>query len=675
MRLTLLLLLAGCSARPGRPTDAVLALQPDTYKQISPLEYRWDGASPWHEVDNLRTQPPNRGEARTLEVRFTVPPNSCPDPTLYLQGCIYIRHARIGTREVDAPDCFIPVRPDEVGQQATLTFNSSQHMREGPVLLACQNELRHRVAQAEGGALWVSFALLIAAAFLAVLSLRAGSELGAFVSAALWAATSGIALLQQTTTAMLLVPFSPPMFRAMRDFAIFISPGALTAFVAFTIPTRSRALFICSAVMGLGLLTSLGLDGLGLVSLRRCAPAAMPLFMTCIAVTWIHLIRHAKTDAAARRLLAGIVLSTVLIFPDLLWAMGFQLLNTSLAHWGLLPLMGSMALVVQDRFRATALATANRLHHIEQLNEELRFQVESRSRELRTVVGTRPSPRGATDYVAGDLVADRYRIDGPLGKGGMAQVYRATRVSDGQQLALKVLMGNVTRVDATRFAREGEVASRLRHPNLVPVVDVGIVPDGPIYLVLELISGGNLELHRARYGELPWARNVLTDITRGLAAVHAAHIVHRDLKPSNVLMAGDVARLADFGVARPVAEPEAGLDATADRSPQLQLTQTGALVGTPRYMSPEVVRGQGASFASDMYALGLLAFELLTGDYPLTEPPFVAVLAHRPLQRIVAIEKLPSMLRGVLGQLLDEDPLKRPTAPEVLSLLELSRAG
>jgi hypothetical protein len=566
----------------------------------------------------------------------------------------------------------VPVRPDETGKVVELTFESTQHMREGSILLACQNALRHRIADAEGGAMWVSFALIIAAALLGLLALRGGKEVGSIASAALFAATVGIVLLQQTTTTMLLMPISPPLFRAVRDVAAFTCPAAFSFFVGHTLVTLRRPLFLAGALSLAFLIVFLALDLVGILSLRLGAAFAIPLSALSFAhaLAWLFLRRG--DDPVARRLLLGLGATFVLLLPDLFWGIGLQAIRTSVAHWAFLPLMASMALVVQDRFRANVVATTLRLHHIEQLNEELRFQVESRSRELASVVGGRPNPRSAEDYPSGTVIADRYRIESELGRGGMARVYRVTRLSDGRPLALKMLTGEVTRIDASRFAREGEVASRLRHRNLVPVIDVGMVPDGPIYLVLELIAGGNLESQRSRFGELPWARVVLADVARGLTAVHEAGIVHRDLKPSNVLLADEVARLADFGVARTVEviELEQSLDATDTRSPQLKLTQTGAMVGTPRYMSPEVVKGQPATFASDVYALGLLAYELLTGKYPMAEPPFVALLAHRKLARLIPDDALPEDLRRLLPQLLEEEPSSRPSAADVSRALE-----
>ena len=668
----LLFLLAACTVRPGRPDSALLTKSTDGEQQLKTIEYRWGDNPDWGVVETLRTQPPGRGNARVLHARVTVPPNTCADPVVYVSACVYLKKAVIGGRQVDRVDCFIPVRADEAGKVVDLTFESTQHMREGSILFACQNALRHRVADAEEGALWVSFALIIAGAFLGLLTLRGGTEVGAMGSAALFATSVGILMLQQTTTSTLLVPLGQAVFRAMRDVSVFVFPGAFALFVGTTVAPLRRQMFLCAAAQFAVLAVFIVLDLVGLVSLRLGAAFSVPIGSVAFCVVVVGLFRHRKTDLAAPRLLVGLVVTFVLLIPDSLWGMGIQAINTSIAHLAFLPVMGSMALVVQDRFRATALATAQRLKHIELLNEELRFQVESRSRELVSVVGSRPSPRAAEEYASGVVIADRYRIESPLGRGGMAHVYRVTRLSDGQQLALKVLAGEVTRVDASRFAREGEVASRLRHKNLVPVVDVGMVPDGPIYLVLELIEGGSLEDHRDRFGQLPWARAVLADIARGLAAVHAAGIVHRDLKPSNVLMAGNTGRLADFGVARPIhaVEPESDDDATADRSPRLKLTQTGAMVGTPRYMSPEVVHGQVATYASDAYALGLLAFELLTGKYPLAEPPFVALIAHRSLQRIVPDTDLPAGIRTLLGQLLEEEPSRRPTAADVLKALE-----
>ena len=210
------------------------------------------------------------------------------------------------------------------------------------------------------------------------------------------------------------------------------------------------------------------------------------------------------------------------------------------------------------------------------------------------------------------------------------------------------------------------LAARLRHPNLVPVVDVGLTPGGPMYLVMELVEGPTLDASRKKFGDEAFGLRMLTDVTRALVAMHGAGIIHRDLKPANVLLSNGAARLADFGIARADTEdssPE-GLEKTA-RPDALLLTRTGAVMGTPQYMSPEVAVGQPATRASDVFALGLMGFELLTGRYPLVEPAFLAVRAGRRLVRSVPDEALPERVRQVLSAALSEDPAARPTASEV----------
>lgn len=661
--LTVVALTLGCAPRPGRPEGARLDASAARFSEITPLEFRWNDGL-WSTTPSLTWEPPGRGDARRLEVRFTVPRGDWVDPTVYLSSCVYLTRAEIAGRVFDEPGPFLAVRDDELGQQMSLTFESTQTIREGGLLIGSQKEVRAAVASAEIGVLWVAFAMVVMAGVLGIAALRGGSEAVLLGLSSLIALSCGLLILQQTTLKADLVPLSLPAMRAMRDVAAFIFPAALCAFFARAVPQRARALHFTSFAMAGALALAVVLQLVGLVALRTSAFYALGGIVAALLLVTGHLFLARKESLVARRLLIGITLALLCATPDLSWGIAsVQLLPTSVAHWGLLPLMASLVLVVQDRFRGARDALELRITDIERLNEELRFQVESRSRELRDALSVRPLPAHRT-WTTGDVVGERYRLASKLGSGGMADVFAAVRLSDEQRVAVKLLTGDVTRVEQARFAREAEVAAHLRHANLVPVIDVGLDGDGLVYLVMELIDGPNLEQVRTRFGDVAWARRVLTDVTRGLAAVHAASVVHRDLKPSNVLLDGEVARLTDFGVAAP--DPQRELVSTVSRR---GLSHTGALIGTPRYLAPEVVAGNVATPASDGFALGLLAFELLTGRFPFVDPPFVASLAHRKLERAVPDEALPASLR-VLGKLIDPEPQHRPTLSDVLAALE-----
>ena len=308
---------------------------------------------------------------------------------------------------------------------------------------------------------------------------------------------------------------------------------------------------------------------------------------------------------------------------------------------------------------------------IEALNEELSRQIERRSRELGDVLASK-AQSGAQPYAnatltPGALVDERYRIGELLGAGAMGAVYRVTRVTDEKDLALKVMLGAG---DPVRFAREAEIAAQVRHPNIVPVVDVGIAREGYLYLVMELVRGMTLEDLRDKFGDAAFARRVLADIASGLEALHARSIVHRDLKPSNVLLeeGGRVtARIADFGVARR-GDLVSPLAATLNA---FKRTGTGQFIGTPLYMAPECVRGADhVTPASDMFALGVVACELYTGRYPYTMAPVLKALAAAP-PVAPDLTGIPDDAAWIL-RALDPDPLARPTARDVAQALKRS---
>jgi putative methionine-R-sulfoxide reductase with GAF domain len=315
---------------------------------------------------------------------------------------------------------------------------------------------------------------------------------------------------------------------------------------------------------------------------------------------------------------------------------------------------------VQQRVRELE----RRKAEIETLNEELRRQIERRSRELGEALA-----RGAQGYAnatlePGALVDERYRIDALLGAGAMGAVYRVRRITDEKDLALKVMIGAG---DPVRFAREAEIAAQIRHPNVVPVVDVGIAREGFLYLVMELVRGVTLDDMREKFGDAAFARRVLADVASGLEALHARSIVHRDLKPSNVLLeeGGRVtARIADFGVAR----RGDALSPVAATVGARQVTAAGQLVGTPLYMAPECVKGADhVTSASDMFALGIIACELYTGRYPYVTPPVLQALAATPLTA-PDLAGLPDDAAWI-ARALDPDPSKRPTAGEIAHAL------
>jgi hypothetical protein len=301
-----------------------------------------------------------------------------------------------------------------------------------------------------------------------------------------------------------------------------------------------------------------------------------------------------------------------------------------------------------------------RERELDRVNEEVRRQVAERSRELSETLGRLSQAPVAIE--ADRTIDGRYRVVRRLGVGGMGAVYEVERAADHRRLALKTLRGRANPDRLARFAREAQIAAQLDHPNLVPVLDVGIA-DGVLFLVMPLIGGGSLEQQRARFGDAGWAAPLLARIAAGLAALHERGILHRDLKPGNILMADGVPQIADFGLSSlrvdPTGDTLASPDPRADTA--APLTRAGDLMGTPAYMAPELVAGaSAASPASDVFAFGVIAYELMCGRAPFAEPIVFARAEGRAVE-------MPS-LDGVgapIARALDLDPAKRPSAVEL----------
>ena len=218
------------------------------------------------------------------------------------------------------------------------------------------------------------------------------------------------------------------------------------------------------------------------------------------------------------------------------------------------------------------------------------------------------------------ILQDRYAIDREIGHGGMAVVYLARDLKHDREVALKVLYPHLAAaLGADRFLREIRVAARLHHPHLLPLYDSGEV-DNSLYYVVPYIESGSLRdrLQRECPLPLPIALQIAREIADGLDYAHRRNVVHRDIKPENILLDEGHAVIADFGVARAISE-----------AAQTQITEAGLLVGTPSYMSPEQAMGEVVDGRSDIYGLGCVLFELLTGAPPFTGHNPLAVVAQR----------------------------------------------
>ncbi len=257
-------------------------------------------------------------------------------------------------------------------------------------------------------------------------------------------------------------------------------------------------------------------------------------------------------------------------------------------------------------------------------------------------------------FIAGTLLGGRYRIIGLLGRGGMGEVYRATDLTLGQSVALKFLpaeaAGNSRLLE--RFAGEVRVARQVSHPNVCRVYDLGEI-DGAPFISMEYVDGEDLSSLLPRIGRLPADKAIETarKICAGLAAAHDRGIIHRDLKPQNIMMnkRGEVV-IMDFGLA-----------AIAD-----QLSGAEARNGTPAYMAPEQLKGAEVTARSDIFALGLVLYELFTGKRPYDAKNVAQLLSQQESAQLTSMTSLAAdidpAVEKAIRRCLDPDPLKRPSS-------------
>ena len=268
------------------------------------------------------------------------------------------------------------------------------------------------------------------------------------------------------------------------------------------------------------------------------------------------------------------------------------------------------------------------------------------------------------------IMLGRYRIDDRLGEGAMADVYRAYDPEIGRTVAIKVLKPDYARDPdlGARFLREARAAGGLSHANIATIYDVGEA-DGVAYIAMELVEGRPLDEVIHAQGRMPYERVLAIgqQLASALAYAHRAGIVHRDIKPSNILLASDGlnAKLLDFGVAR-VGDVDA---ATADR--QLARTQFGQLVGTPRYMSPEQALGLPVDARSDLFSLGVVLYEMVTGKVAFPGTALATLAIQIAQEQVEPIDRAagdcPPGLRFIIDKLLSKKPEQRFPDGEALA--------
>jgi eukaryotic-like serine/threonine-protein kinase len=282
------------------------------------------------------------------------------------------------------------------------------------------------------------------------------------------------------------------------------------------------------------------------------------------------------------------------------------------------------------------------------------------------------------DALIGTLAAGRYRIMKLLGEGGMGQVYLAEHVAIEKRVALKVLRSEyATKGDiVTRFQQEAISASRIKHPNVLDVFDFGQLDNGCFYLAMEFLEGCDLadELTRRRVLDAGTGIRVSMQICRALAAAHANGVVHRDMKPENVFIqrtadGEEIVKIVDFGIAQLRSKDDAVVET------KRRLTRTGMIFGTPEYMAPEQASGKHADLRADIYAVGIIMYEMFTGAVPFTGETFLGVLSKHlsevaPAMNVVYPDlTISAQLQTVIMRALEKDPAVR-----YQSMLEFAQA-
>jgi serine/threonine-protein kinase len=274
-------------------------------------------------------------------------------------------------------------------------------------------------------------------------------------------------------------------------------------------------------------------------------------------------------------------------------------------------------------------------------------------------------------------LSGKYRVTARLGEGGMGHVYLAQQEPLDRTVAVKVLAGDKARAEEGRFLREAKLLSRLSHPNIVSLHDYGTTEDGDPYLVMERIEGADLRATLVQRGALPCAEVVviLRQVVAAIAEAHRQGVAHLDLKPENIMLAtgpdGQAkVKVLDFGIARMTAPEKA--DATA--------TDTGKVLGTPAYISPEQIRGVRDDVRSDLYALGMVAYEMFSGQLPFeARTTAELVLHHMSTEPQPLSDKqpdVPASLAAWVHRMLAKEASDRPAdGAQAARLLEAAAGG
>ncbi|MBL9004535.1 MAG: HEAT repeat domain-containing protein [Myxococcales bacterium] len=279
------------------------------------------------------------------------------------------------------------------------------------------------------------------------------------------------------------------------------------------------------------------------------------------------------------------------------------------------------------------------------------------------------------DPLVGNVIGERYRVVERLSQGGMGVVYRVEHSLLKSEFALKVLRRPQDSTSKKRFLKEAQIASRVKHPNIVFISDFGVTAEGHSYLVMELLQGRTLTTD-LKQGPLPLVRSlrIAMQIARGMQAAHGHGVVHRDLKPDNVFLvtqegSDDFVKIVDFGIAKDTQRADASestqLEGAGQGAAASGLTKSGAIVGTPAYMAPEQTKNRPVTPKTDQYAVGCILYHMLTGTPPFVAETQILVLAMHmqdavqpPSQRAPAAG-IPADVEAVVLRLLAKDPSAR----------------
>src|SRR5580700_11044845 len=293
------------------------------------------------------------------------------------------------------------------------------------------------------------------------------------------------------------------------------------------------------------------------------------------------------------------------------------------------------------------------------------------------------SKSGAPDPLIGRLINDRFKIAALIARGGMGKVYRAEQAPLGRVCAIKVLNPNYAGEHDPefhkRFFLEASIASKLTHPNTVTIFDYGRTDDDIYYMAMEYLEGHTLHRAIREAGSFPEERaaHVARQICRALREAHSLGVIHRDLKPANIFLVEhgdetDFVKVLDFGLVKNVSGDGKGED----------LTQTGLFMGSPKYMAPEQIRGDKVDARTDIYALGIIMYEMITGKVPFDRPNSVNILmAHvneeaPPLRQMNPNTQVSAQFEEVIARCMAKSPDQRfRSMDEVLAALKRLSGG